>query len=974
MAAHCHAFCWSRWVTPLLVLALLGLLCASITEAQPVFKKHLLNPVLIEGPDNAWDDRGATPLAILARGLDLHLWYQGWDGTSSASYCQTGYARSTDGIQWAKHSAPVIPVGTQDWDSYDITPSNVLLDGSRYKMWPTVAGPPNPLWSPKVSYASAADETSWVRSSQVVLGPGPAGKWDGQAAFWASVLPASAPNSHMMWYTGWDGTLIGSPRFHPDRIGLATATDETTWTKYAYNPVFSPGPPGAWDDGAVFLPRVLRDTSTGVYHMFYAGRSLQKEEFHVGYASSVDGVTWKRLPHPVLSPGPPGSWDERGTVAGWVVIVQDTFHLWYGGWNGARWRGGRATMPVSHVAATTVRRVPRYYPTIQAAIDASGFGDTVLVYEGTYRENIRFRGKSIVVGSLWLMDKDTAHIAMTIIDGSGSTVPDSGSTVMFVDGEDTTSVLAGFTITGGSGTSYTYTGLPWPYRSGGGVFCVRSGARITHNVIARNRIAGPGALGGGVAAITPDASEHFVILEQNFIGDNLVVGTSRDATNITGGGAAFSAVSARVTGNIFERDSVRGALVSGGGLSIALNDFRLPTIHAAGNILRANVALGDTSRPAYGGGVFAWGTKASRLEGNQFERNIARSTTGGGFGGGLAVIDGRADAGKKIISSNRFIENSAAGKIETGGGGGLYVRGGRADITGNIISANAAEGLGGGAYLYESAFSFVTNIVTANYSNSWGGGLYAGFLPDPSIGTEQSIINNTFSKNVAKVQGGGIVLGWTESRVVLLNNILWQDSAWNAREIYTDGNVTLNVHYCAVQGGIAEGTHNINGDPLFVVEDPIFNLSTASPCIGAGTDSFQVASTWYRAPSCDCDGHALARPSGTRPDIGAQEEQIIYTVGLLGDDETPWTYSLSQNYPNPFNPTTVIGYQLPSAGEVRLVVYDLLGREIKLLVNEKMPAGTHTVEFDGGGLSSGVYFYRLSAGSFIQSRGMILLK
>jgi hypothetical protein len=97
-------------------------------------------------------------------------------------------------------------------------------------------------------------------------------------------------------------------------------------------------------------------------------------------------------------------------------------------------------------------------------------------------------------------------------------------------------------------------------------------------------------------------------------------------------------------------------------------------------------------------------------------------------------------------------------------------------------------------------------------------------------------------------------------------------------------------------------------------------------------------------------------------------------VGLLGDDETPWTYSLSQNYPNPFNPTTVIGYQLPSAGEVRLVVYDLLGREIKLLVNEKMPAGTHTVEFDGGGLSSGVYFYRLSAGSFIQSRGMILLK
>ncbi len=79
-------------------------------------------------------------------------------------------------------------------------------------------------------------------------------------------------------------------------------------------------------------------------------------------------------------------------------------------------------------------RVPQDYATIQSAIDACADGDTVLVSEGTYLENIRYRGKAIVVGSLYLVDGDTTHIEKTIIDGSGSTDPDSGSVVYFVDG------------------------------------------------------------------------------------------------------------------------------------------------------------------------------------------------------------------------------------------------------------------------------------------------------------------------------------------------------------------------------------------------------------------------------------------------------------------------------------------------------------------------------------------------------------
>jgi glucuronoarabinoxylan endo-1,4-beta-xylanase len=86
------------------------------------------------------------------------------------------------------------------------------------------------------------------------------------------------------------------------------------------------------------------------------------------------------------------------------------------------------------------------------------------------------------------------------------------------------------------------------------------------------------------------------------------------------------------------------------------------------------------------------------------------------------------------------------------------------------------------------------------------------------------------------------------------------------------------------------------------------------------------------------------------------------------------SFALDQNYPNPFNPTTVVKYQLPVAGDVRLGVYDLLGREVAVLVNERKMAGTYEVRFDASGLSSGVYVYRLTSGVIAQSRRMVVLK
>jgi hypothetical protein len=88
----------------------------------------------------------------------------------------------------------------------------------------------------------------------------------------------------------------------------------------------------------------------------------------------------------------------------------------------------------------------------------------------------------------------------------------------------------------------------------------------------------------------------------------------------------------------------------------------------------------------------------------------------------------------------------------------------------------------------------------------------------------------------------------------------------------------------------------------------------------------------------------------------------------------PSWYGLSQNYPNPFNPSTTIDYQLPTQSHVTLKVFDVLGREVATLVNENKNSGNYEVDFDGSKLPSGVYFYRLSAGSFIEIKKLLLLK
>jgi hypothetical protein len=100
---------------------------------------------------------------------------------------------------------------------------------------------------------------------------------------------------------------------------------------------------------------------------------------------------------------------------------------------------------------------------------------------------------------------------------------------------------------------------------------------------------------------------------------------------------------------------------------------------------------------------------------------------------------------------------------------------------------------------------------------------------------------------------------------------------------------------------------------------------------------------------------------------------VAWPIGVKQISSIAQSFSLRQNYPNPFNPATKIRFSIPSGSFVYLAVYNALGREIKVLVNKDLNAGEYEAEFDGSNLASGIYYYRLQAGSTASGK-MILLK
>ena len=145
---------------------------------------------------------------------------------------------------------------------------------------------------------------------------------------------------------------------------------------------------------------------------------------------------------------------------------------------------------------------------------------------------------------------------------------------------------------------------------------------------------------------------------------------------------------------------------------------------------------------------------------------------------------------------------------------------------------------------------------------------------------------------------------------------------------------------------------------------------------GAGTVVASNNSTSNNPFTLTAPGPGLYRVNAgyKAPNLGWDSSLVQLSAATAVGMEVPLVFSLESNYPNPFNPTTTIVFTLPEPERVKLTVFDLQGNPVATLVNGRTEAGRHSAIFDGTGFPSGVYFYRLQAGSFTETRQLVLLK
>ncbi len=502
----------------------------------------------------------------------------------------------------------------------------------------------------------------------------------------------------------------------------------------------------------------------------------------------------------------------------------------------------------------TLIHVPGDYATIQEAINEASYNDTVLVADDTYYENINFIGKPILVASEYILEGDTNHINNTIINGSQPANPDIGSVVTFESGEDTTSVLCGFTITGGTGTLESSVNM----RMGGAMQIKFSGGKFLNNYIHDNIVSyNGGVYGGGMQIGGPPISEiPWIVLRGNRIYNNEAKSNAEGA----GGGGFICFYNLIMENNEISHNEANGHLGGdGGGVAIG-GAFGLIEIDVHNNEVTYNEAktdIGTNSYATLGGGMSFYWDVTGNVSNNVISFNSLEAPgTYWSWGPGAFIQD---------ITSNGFVfENNRV-------------------IDNNTLTSQTCRG--GGVSLLRSGGKYLNNVIQGN-SASHGGGI--SIITSNEVGDTAILINNTITDNEANF-GGGIYL--MSSKSVIVNSIIWGNDATTGPAINQTGS-TLEIRYSDVQGDVVwPGEGNIIEEPEFQSDG--YHLSEASPLVNIGISTIQINGVWYECPPYDIDGEM--RPWGnSQPEIGVDEVPDVSIGEPISTNNLPVNL-----YPNP---------------------------------------------------------------------------
>jgi hypothetical protein len=587
-----------------------------------------------------------------------------------------------------------------------------------------------------------------------------------------------------------------------------------------------------------------------------------------------------------------------------------------------------ATLCAPSLGSTTIINVPGDQATIQAGINASSAGDTVLVDTGLYVENIDFNDHSIVLCSRFLTTGDTSYISSTIIDGDSS-----GLVITIRFNEDSTTVVAGFTLQNGYATD------------GGGVHFDAPGVSLRNLVIKDNAAEGNG---GGVYLSPWFSSERVSMVDctvrgnasglrgggiYSHLGTNCTLYISgcviEDNTGFNKGGGFYSSTASVLTHCTFSGNTVS---------QYASEPW------AGGGFFGENVAftfdscvfVGNTA--GMGGGLALRNIQiGATIENCSFDSNTALS--GYAYGGAIALGDDQNQ-----VNHNCTIRNTTVTRNVSVYGGGISIGPSQNTVLDHCLITENTGTHAAGIYIQESpADSLVIASCTMSDNHSLGN------LGVVNLHGGCQVRNTLVSSNTSDGSCGGI-------RFVDATPVTYGDVYDNAPNDFA-GSIPIGLGVLVdvnANGDSCDASRNILMDPLFCdTSSGDYQLEDSSPCLGAGD-----AGTHIGAFGVGC---------------------ISVDVADGGGAHRPRQFGVLQNYPNPFNPATTIEYNLSAPGHVTIAVYNLLGQKVRALVDEQRPAGLHSTVWDGTSSSgesvaTGIYLYRLQTGDCSETRRMLLLR
>jgi hypothetical protein len=663
----------------------------------------------------------------------------------------------------------------------------------------------------------------------------------------------------------------------------------------------------------------------------------------------------------------------------------------------------------SQTANARIIYVPTDSSTIQKAIKGANNGDTVLVAPGHYHENISFWGKKILVASHFIQDGSRSTIDSTIIHGDTPTHPDTGSVVRFISGEDTNSVICGFTIRDGTGTKLQTPG--YLMERGGGIVCFNASAKILNNIIANNVAYN----GGGIFCW-----ETRCIIRNNIIKYNEA---PQYSANIGGGGIYIThATGVVIEGNVIDSNNNSFEYGYGGGILITF--YSVSTVVLNNTIIRNSGSAG-AGICVYSGsdiqiknnivfrnhnhvGIYCHPTGVT-ISFNDVWGNLAGNFQGGppGLGdtswGECCYYHTPCDSFHNIIvdplfdpdSTNYFLLcNSPC--IDAGDpsdpvppGGGVWIDVGAVEypyLCGDAYRDGIIDG---------SDFVFILNYLyvhgpapcplgraDVNRDHKVDGSdlvyllnyLFVGGPPPVCGGNEPSLANPS-SKLYHTLASAEISLSepkFTKDRVgeiTVAGKFDIELAAVQLEASYDPKQIELiepalsprceglQIYFSAANGQLKIGILDITGvHRIPAGEGPILTLKIKAKDLS----SLKIS----KAILVDKNANSFL----------ANVVEKFEEATLLPDK-----YCLHQNYPNPFNPETEISYDLPNDCWVKLSIYNISGQKVKTLVDGFEAAGHKTVIWDGRNeqdeqVASGVFFYRLEAGEFTATKKMVLLR